>query len=468
MCNLKTPLLETWMEDCDEIGNWTVIEYDGSLRDPNYKNFARYLRDKWTPSAVPSSMFCNALGLCSIGSCLNLVPDDGTNQHDRQMALYVFEQVANIDYLFKAVDKQLHNAVSNIGMAIGTALALAVSVGFGFLPAIAAVPGAIISSVTATTIAASANAVASTYVGVVTTLNVICVGPDFVDDLKDLFKDDLAYIVLAENRGGCENERTKWVRGPHEYLVCLLEHPGLGFWLYSIDWAKEDDDWHDDQAHVRGPTGFWRLDGDSKYYGITLENIARSSLWAYETDLVEKKGKKIDVDLIGIDPSARLSSDKDRMRGVFTVPICFNPGGESISGVLDEKGQNYPCICGPSNWNGKNYSPARDQTVKFLLQTGFAYSEDWEDWCSGKNDCKTEDRIWIRGKLEKYREPGDPPVPKHLNHPYRTCEKRRNSKKHPGWPDRDRSGNTKRNQLDWAIYDESRRNGTREAFGFES
>jgi hypothetical protein len=53
-------------------------------------------------------MFCDSVGSCDIASCLNLI-DEGivASHHDRQMALYVFEWLANTDHVFAVIDKKL-------------------------------------------------------------------------------------------------------------------------------------------------------------------------------------------------------------------------------------------------------------------------------------------------------------------------------------------------------------------------
>jgi hypothetical protein len=52
------------------------------------------------PKTVPSSLFCDIVGDCSIGSCLNLA--DNFAKEERQIAYLVFEQLAGWAHLLKA------------------------------------------------------------------------------------------------------------------------------------------------------------------------------------------------------------------------------------------------------------------------------------------------------------------------------------------------------------------------------
>lgn len=80
--------------------------------------------------------------------------------------------------------------------------------------------------------------------------------------VNSMWEYDRTYFVLADSPKGCEEERKYDLRGPTEYLVCLPEFRDKAFWLFSIDRYHEYDVGRDDQAQVRGPTGFFRLDGN--------------------------------------------------------------------------------------------------------------------------------------------------------------------------------------------------------------
>lgn len=287
--------------------------------------------------------------------------------------------------------------------------------------------------------------------------------------LNKLWEFDRAYFVLADSPNGCMTEKNSvWSRGPKDYLVCLPEHPNLEFWLFSIDRYHENDAFRDDQAMVRGPTGWFLLDGDSKYYGLTLQDVARSSYWVHQENLVKRKGKRIEMDPLSLNATIRASDDTlGRVPGTFTIPICRNPGGESISGVLDMHGTNYPCMCGEFNWTN-GWTAEKDETPTFLLRSAFEYSEDWEDYCSSHNHCHGADELDLHRWLNDRRELGDPEIPKDLKHNFWECKKRRDSQAHRGWPGRDMGTEAwKRNRLGWAIHDERKRNTSRTVISFE-
>lgn len=283
--------------------------------------------------------------------------------------------------------------------------------------------------------------------------------------LNKLWEFDRAYFVLVDSPNGCKNEMA---RGPSGYLVCLPEHPNLGFWFHSIDRYQEDDPFTDTQAMVRGPTGFFKLNGDDKYYGLTLQDVARSSYWVHQKNTVKRKGERIEMDPLSLDSTIRTPDEHlGRVPGVFTVPICRNPGGESISGVLDKHGTNYPCMCGPFNWDN-GWTEEKDETPTFLMRSGFQFSEDWEDWCSNHNDCHGENDIDLHDWLDKQRKNGDPEIPKHLKHNFKKCDERKDSQAHPGFPGKDMGTEAwKRNRMEWAMYDERGRNTSRAVVGFE-
>jgi hypothetical protein len=154
-----------------------------------------------------------------------------------------------------------------------------------------------------------------------------------------LWEFDNAYLVEVDYPYGCEAEKQSAnPHGPRDYLICLPDVPHKGFWLYSIDRYK---------AETHGPTGFWRLDGDPKYANLTLQHIAWSSLHVHQEKLMKKKGQRLDIGPPTADSIFNGKADEHAdIKGIFTIPICENPYGEAVSGVLDTKhGQNYPCMC---------------------------------------------------------------------------------------------------------------------------
>ncbi|KAH7073297.1 hypothetical protein FB567DRAFT_428776, partial [Paraphoma chrysanthemicola] len=102
-CGLQKPTAELWHSKKAEIKefvdrNWNAYLSDKTL--PATHQFAMYLRDKYAPSAAPSSFFCDVVGQCSIGSCSNL--DTKYPVEERQLAYLVFEQMAGVDHAMKA------------------------------------------------------------------------------------------------------------------------------------------------------------------------------------------------------------------------------------------------------------------------------------------------------------------------------------------------------------------------------
>ncbi|KAF3045649.1 hypothetical protein E8E12_010968 [Didymella heteroderae] len=230
--------------------------------------------------------------------------------------------------------------------------------------------------------------------------------------INTLWEMDRSYFVWIDNPGGCEQEKTIYKRGPTEYLICLPELAQYGFWFYQIDTYHEG---NDRDAMVRGPTGFWLLEGSTKYYNITLQNITRSAEWVHRNDFIERKGDKIDTDSLNMTELIH--------QGL----------------ILDEKGQNYPCACGEFNWrHGIPYAIEKDETEKFLARTGLMFSTDWSHWCDHKNNCKDVKDLNTTGKLESLRQKGDPEIPGDISS-FFDCRNRRDSKKHTDYPDKDRA-----------------------------
>lgn len=277
-----------------------------------------------------------------------------------------------------------------------------------------------------------------------------------------LWEFDNAYFVQVDYPAGCEVEKqSESPHGPRDYLVCLPELPYTGFWLYSIDRYK---------AETRGPTGFLRLNGDPKYAKLALEHAARSSLHVHQKNLMKKKGQRLDIGPPTADSIFNGTADEHAdIKGVFTIPICENPDGKAVSGVLDPKGQNYPCMCGQP-WNiDKRYLFREEQTPRFLALSGLMFSKHWEDYCDNHNDCDEESDVDLHPILDGLRDPKtDPEIPKKLKHPYREC-KAKDSRSHPGWPDRDRDPKWgMRSKADWAMLDGMQTNSTRRRISFEA
>ncbi|KAI4941908.1 hypothetical protein J4E91_010458 [Alternaria rosae] len=99
-CGLITPTAETWRQHLPNIKVFAAAYWTGYLNNPSYNSFPHYLRDKLAPNVAPSASYCDTVGGCSF-SCQALNPS--LPQHDRQMAYFLFEQIAGVDHLFKSL-----------------------------------------------------------------------------------------------------------------------------------------------------------------------------------------------------------------------------------------------------------------------------------------------------------------------------------------------------------------------------
>jgi hypothetical protein len=124
-----------------------------------------------------------------------------------------------------------------------------------------------------------------------------------------------------------------------------------------------------------------------------------------------------------------------READVSTIPLCRNPGGESISRVLDKNGQNHPCICSEINWKS-GYDAEMDETAKFMARCGFMWSHDWPEYCEDENECSKVMGWKTNNYIKSLRQDGDPSIPRYIGS-FSKCKERHNSKAHPGWPKKD-------------------------------
>ena len=233
--------------------------------------------------------------------------------------------------------------------------------------------------------------------------------------------------------GGCLSDN----RGRAEHLVCLEEKPKYSFWLFNIGQGRERDSLKNDQAQVTAPSG-WHMfdDAGSQTLNVTRKCVVRSSLMMHRNNLadavdhsdfvsitsaLEREG----VVMPGMD-AVHWPSDPEKTKhlgsvpGAFSIPIFRNPGGEAISSVGEDKSRNYPCMAGEFSWES-GWSIEKDTTLQFLKRSGFMFSEDWEDYCSGHNDCEGENSIDWHAELNAFRKDGDPEIPKKLKHPFKKC-----------------------------------------------
>ncbi|KAF1976871.1 hypothetical protein BU23DRAFT_565541 [Bimuria novae-zelandiae CBS 107.79] len=99
-CELEVPTLQAWNQGKGkEVVEWFSFQFEAFKADPNFENFPQFLRHKFAPTAVPTSLTCDMDGSCTLSSCWNL--DPSLPVHDRQMTFYVFEIITNVALFMK-------------------------------------------------------------------------------------------------------------------------------------------------------------------------------------------------------------------------------------------------------------------------------------------------------------------------------------------------------------------------------
>jgi len=221
-CGLQVPTAQFWAQNLTVIRAWVEDHWDRFLSNPLYKNFPNYLRDQYALSLTPSSVFCDTIGACSLFSCMHLKAD--LPMYDKQMACYVFEQIAGLDHLYSSmrtglgesaaymanripalVDK--HSAVSRIqqnlederkkemlGLAIGSSVSLMAG-GVGGVLSAGAGAGAALA-------AAAMNLMANKYASMVGPMNAV---RDVPPDNKANLKDQILAGLNEFSRSGLNN-----------------------------------------------------------------------------------------------------------------------------------------------------------------------------------------------------------------------------------------------------------------------
>jgi hypothetical protein len=341
-CGLFVPRAEVWQGYHRLLVPFVQRNREEFMNNAATKSFAIFLRDKYAPNASPSSLFCDVIGQCSIGSCINLSNDFSTEE--RQLAYLVFEQIAGIDHIMQVSARATETAglytlgrvgwlVDNlssarrieqalktkatarkIGMAGGSAFGLMASGSLGGPEEISDLDGNLESWLTYTLdeiihkravnidddlrnlMTGKVNHKGMTIFDILT--NEDFLGPDpnlqmaltqveerffFAVSVNAVWRFDRPYLLDTDvHFGSC-----KWdTCGDPRYRVCLDEFPMKSFWLYNIGQGREDDTFHDDQAQVSGPSGLHRFNSASEQtYNITQEDIVRSSLWVHKNGL---------------------------------------------------------------------------------------------------------------------------------------------------------------------------------------
>ncbi|KAG9189903.1 hypothetical protein G6011_06771 [Alternaria panax] len=261
----------------------------------------------------------------------------------------------------------------------------------------------------------------------------------FASIVSGAWAQERSYIVWADvPYGKCEYD----MRGPQESRVCLTEYPNSVYYMSALDFSREHDHFSDDMALIHGPTGYRNfIKGRTQNpYGITKEDIVRSSIFVHENSLQDAI-HDMDYPKVSNAVQRAKASGKDygKVPGSFRLPITRNPGGEAISSVWVKKARNYPCMSGEFGWNDGTWTYAADQTEDFLYHTGLMFSEDWERFCHRNGECQGENGINLHEKLERRRRPGDPEIPKRLKHPFKKCKQDTEHGQGEPWHDNDRN-----------------------------
>jgi hypothetical protein len=118
-CGLYVPRAEVWQayHQAGELEGFVRKNEQEFRENTTTQSFAIFLDDKYAPNASPSSLFCDAVGQCSIGGCLNLSPDFPTPE--QQLAYLVFEQMAGIAHVMKVSARAIDRGGSYILHKIG-------------------------------------------------------------------------------------------------------------------------------------------------------------------------------------------------------------------------------------------------------------------------------------------------------------------------------------------------------------
>ncbi|KAG9668588.1 hypothetical protein KCU99_g7677, partial [Aureobasidium melanogenum] len=207
-----------------------------------------------------------------------------------------------------------------------------------------------------------------------------------------------SYIVVSDvSSGSCKSDH----RGPQILKSCLEEYPTKVFYTFFLSRCREG---LKGKPLVRGPPGHELL---KKMTNFTLEDVVRSSM----THLKDH-GNKTPRPLMGAEgfdalfgPDTAIVHGGGRARGIFTIPVCYTPGGQAISSINFKKSRNMPCACSKFSFSGKHQLAAEmdhselqaqalqkrddggrwnndfDTTYKFFLSSGIGSSKKFRSYC---------------------------------------------------------------------------------------
>lgn len=152
-------------------------------------------------------------------------------------------------------------------------------------------------------------------------------------------------------------------------------------------------------------------ENSDKYYGITLEDVGRSSYnWYRATKNKKLPGKTNEVvKAFNFSGAADYVENKQIMG--FRLPLCLTGQGEAISSLNADASLNYPCMCGDFSWD-QPHDGQKDETKDFLQASGLFTRKYMYKHCksddhaecesSGSNTFGLDCEQTIRGeKIEK-------------------------------------------------------------------
>jgi hypothetical protein len=205
-------------------------------------------------------------------------------------------------------------------------------------------------------------------------------------------------------------------------------------------------------ALIRGPPGHAQLE---KYTNLTMADVVQSSMAFYKDhDNIPVESRKGLKGLDSLYGNTTAINSGGRARGLFTLAVCYSPGGQAISSVNSKKNRNYPCMCTKFPWAHGNaaaestkHAPSlqnlprhmaagsslhkrggydwdqSDATASynFFRGSGLFQSQDLHSYCTHEsthvtpgNHCKEDKSVtWTWPEGNGY---------KHLVHPFTKCK----------------------------------------------
>lgn len=167
---------------------------------------------------------------------------------------------------------------------------------------------------------------------------------------------DRPYLVQVNATMGCEND----LRADTRYKICLPEFKDKSFWLYALGQGREGDFMRDDYAQINGPTNFHKFDtAGPENHNLDLTDVVRSSLFVHRNkldDAINSRNVPIIQEAVGkegvittpnvnenrtyVELNKEIWERLGQVPGAFRIPVCVNPGGESLSRVWSDDGRN--------------------------------------------------------------------------------------------------------------------------------